>query len=227
MDWFVRFSVLSVLAVSVVGCTEAPPEVQDIARLRVVNASTDSPPIDGCFDGGGSIFESVGGAIKGTGYVEVEAGAHTLDFVAENAECTTMPIIDDSVLLTVDTDSTFLLLNVFDQIESVLLADDNSPPEAGMVRLRFVHAHPDGPQVDIHFADGALLVDDMEFKDVSEYVATDAGAFVLQVRSSAGDAILRTFAAITVEDGQVITFYFLNMDDLDVNQAVFFTRDVE
>ena len=227
MDWLVRISALIAFSISVVGCSAPPPEDVDTAQLRVVNASTDSPPIDGCFDDGGGIFEGVGGMTRGTTYAEVPAGDHTLGFVAQDADCTGASVADTSFTLAVDTDSTFLLLNVFDQIESILLTDDNSAPAAGMVRLRFVHAHPDGPEVDIHFADGAQLVDDLQFRAVSAYVAVDAGDLVLQVRSGAGDAILRTFASISANAGEVITFYFLNMDDLDVNPAVFFTRDVQ
>ncbi len=216
---------LVLLSIVVAGCSTEPP--QETASLRAINASLDSPPLDGCFDDGSIAFNAIGGQNLGTVYGQVVASASTIDFVLDGNDCAEPFIVSADVTLAVDTASTILLLNVFDEIEAILLDDDNSTPAAGMTRLRFVHAHPDGPEVDINLSDGTLLVDDINFRGVSEYVAVDAGELVLQIRSGAGDDILRTFASFTAQAGQVVTFYFLNTDDDTVSPGVFFTRDVE
>lgn len=209
----------------VTGCTTAPP--QETASLRAINASPDSPPLDGCFDDGSVAFNAIGGQNPGTTYGQVASGDLRIDFVSDGDDCVEPFLVGTDVSLATDTASTILLLNVFDEIEAVLLEDDNSPPAAGMTRLRFVHAHPEGPEVDINLSDGTLLVDGMTFRGVSEYIAVDAGEIVLQIRSGAGDEILRTFASFTAEAGQVVTFFFLNTDDDTISPGVFFTRDVE
>ena len=218
---------LATVLVSIViaGCTPAPP--QETASLRAINASPDSPPLDGCFDDGTVAFDGIGGQRPGTTYGQVAASSFSVNFVADGDDCSEPPLVSTDVSLAVDTSTTILLLNVFDKIEAVLLDDDNSAPAAGMTRLGFVNVHPNGPEVDINLSDGTLLVDDMMFRDVSEYIAIDAGELVLQIRSAAGDEILRTFAPFTAEAGQVVTFFFLNTDDENVSPGVFFTRDVE
>jgi len=214
-----------IMFVGLAGCMETP--APETASLRAINASPNSPPLNGCLEDGVVAFNAIGQDSPGTTYAEVVATDLSLNFVADGADCSDPSVVSLDVSLTANTQSTLLLLNVFDEIEAVLLADDNSAPAAGMTRLRFVHAHPDGPQVDVNLSDGTLLVDDISFRDVSEYVAIDAGELVLQVRSSTGDAILRTFAAVTVDAGQVVTFFFLNTDDENVSPGVFFVRDVE
>jgi len=217
---------LVVLSVVVAGCTEAPPP-EETASVRAINASPGSPPLDGCLGDGFVAFDAIGGENPGTTYAQVAVTNPSISFVADGDDCTEPFLVSTNVSLATDSESTLLLLNVFDEIEAVLLADDNSAPAAGKTRLRFVHAHPEGPEVDINLSDGTLLVDDISFRGVSEYIAVDAGELVLQIRSAAGDAILRTFAAFTAEEGQVVSFFFLNTDDEDVSPGVFFVRDVE
>ncbi len=218
------FSMIVVLGL---GCTQPPTEPQETARLRVVNTSPDSPPIDGCFNDGASIFPSVGGQARGTTYADVSPGDHAIRFVADGADCTSAEIVGDMFSLSMDSDSTYLLFNVFDEIEGLLLEDDNSLPPSGMVRFRFIHADPAGQPVDIHVSDGSQLADDLQFKDVTEYVVMDAGDVILQIRSSAGDAIIKTFASFVAGDGQVITFYFLDVDNDNADSSLLITRDVE
>jgi hypothetical protein len=220
-----RLSLLVVWPIVFAGCTETPPP--ETAFVRAINASPDSPPLDGCLGDGFVVFDAIGGENPGTTYAQVAVTNPSISFVRDGDDCTEPFLVSSNVSLAADSESTFLLLNVFDEIEAVLLSDDNSPPAAGKTHLRFVHAHPDGPQVDINFADGTLLVDDMSFRDVSEYVAVDAGDLIIQVRSAAGDAILRTFATFTAQQGQVVSFFFLNTDDENVSPGVFFVRDVE
>ncbi|GJM24290.1 MAG: hypothetical protein DHS20C16_07050 [Phycisphaerae bacterium] len=218
----------SIVVVSIIvsGCTEAPPP-QETASLRAINASPDSPQLDGCLQDGTVAFDAIGGQTPGTTYAEVAISNSSVNFVADGDDCVEPFLVGQNVSLAADSESTLLLINVFDEIETVLLTDDNSAPAAGMTRLRFVHAHPEGPEVDINLSDGTLLVDDISFRGVSEYLAIDAGEIVLQIRSTEGDAILRTFAAFTAEEGQVVTFFFLNTDDENVSPGVFFVRDVE
>ena len=185
------------------------------------------PPLDGCLGDGFVAFNAIGGENPGTTYAQVAVTNPAISFVADGDDCTEPFLVSTNVSLAADSESTLLLLNVFAEIEAVLLADDNSAPAVGQSRLRFIHAHPEGPEVDINLSDGTLLVDDMSFRDVSEYIAVDAGEIVLQIRSAAGDAILRTFATFTAEDGQVVSFFFLNTDDENVSPGVFFVRDVE
>ena len=48
--------------------------------------------------------------------------------------------------------------------------------------MRFVHASPDAPAVDITLPDGTAIFSNIAFKEVGDYTPVDAGTYDLEVR---------------------------------------------
>lgn len=135
------------------------------ARIRVLHASPDAPAVDVYLDGSEAISDLAFNEI--TDYVSVPAGSHNVEVFPAAADGTGDAVITADVMLSADTDYTVAAVGALAEIEPLVLVDDNSAPPAGQVRVRFVHASPDAPAVDI-FAEGVgVVVSGAAFKDAS------------------------------------------------------------
>jgi len=180
-----------------------------MARLRVVHASPDAPAVDVCANGtvafGGAAFPSA------TDYAEVPAGTYAVRVVAAGAGCESAGVIDAQLPLAAETDTTVVAVNLLNSIEPLVLSDDNSDPAVGSSRVRFVHASPDAPTVDITLPDGTTLFDDVSFKENAGYIAVPAAVYTLQVRDETGTNIVLEIGPVTLESGRVYTVFAVGL----------------
>jgi len=96
-------------------------------------------------------------------------------------------------------------------IEPLVLVDDNTAPASGQARVRFVHAGPDAPTVDVTLTDGTTLFDDVSFKEASAYISVAAGTYDLQVRDESGAVVVLTLADVTLAAGRVYTVFAVGL----------------
>lgn len=204
------------------GCTPmgAP---QETARIRVVHASPDAPAVDVCANGA----EAFTGAAfpAATGYANVEAGTYQIRVVGADAGCNSAAVIDAALPLNADTDTTVVAVNLLADIEPLVLADDNTAPTAGSAKVRFVHASPDAPTVDVTLTDGTTLFDNVSFKEVGDYIEASAGTLDLEVRDEAGAVVVLTLENVTLEAGTVYTVYAVGLAAGDPALSALITVD--
>lgn len=88
--------------------------------------------------------------------------------------------------------------------------DDITPPE-NRAEASFVHASPNAGQVDV-LVDGATVLEDAEFGDVSDYVAVPQGDYDVEVQSD-GDTVLSLTRELIA--GTRVTFYVTGLAGVD------------
>ncbi len=66
--------------------------------------------------------------------------------------------------------------------------DDNAAPVAGMAKVRFLHASPDAPAVDIAVAGGPVLFPDVAFKEHAGYASVPWLLIGIYIWSPSNDA---------------------------------------
>jgi hypothetical protein len=92
------------------------------------------------------------------------------------------------------------------------LTDNNSQPAAGKAHVRFVHASPDAPAVDIAVADGGpVLFSNVAFKGVGDYLPVDAGTYDLEVRVAGTENVALEVPGLTLNDGTVYTVFAMGL----------------
>jgi LPXTG-motif cell wall-anchored protein len=97
-------------------------------------------------------------------------------------------------------------------IEPLVLIDNNSTPEAGKAHVRFVHASPDAPAVDIAVADGGpVLFSNVEFKGVGDYLPVDAGTYDLEVRIAGTETVALEVPGVALADRTVYTIFAMGL----------------
>lgn len=179
------------------------------ARVRVVHASPDAPAVDVLVNDSvrafsGAPFEGV------TGYATLPAGVYNFKVVPEG-EMADMAVIDVDQSLFYNRDYTVVAVDVLGSIEALPLVDDNKPVRKKMSRVRFVHASPDAPEVDIAVVNGPILFDDIEFKEVGDYIEVPRGIYDLEVRLSSNGAVALELPGIFLKGGTTYTVYAMGL----------------
>ncbi|MEM1030334.1 MAG: DUF4397 domain-containing protein [Myxococcota bacterium] len=168
-------------------------------RVRLAHLSPDAPSVDLCVDAGDGVEPFVVSRAsvsyaEVSNYGAIDRGRDGVSFrlVAAGAGCGEglLPdlVVGTFVDATSDIDVTIAAVGMVapmgtDQPLSLeLYPDDNTPPAAGTARLRFIHASPDTPAVDV----GTGTVADGTFAEVWD------GVMFPDVGLLAGDAYLST-----------------------------------
>jgi LPXTG-motif cell wall-anchored protein len=125
----------------------------------------------------------------------------------------TEPIVIDANLdLATMTDYTVVAVGQLANIEPLVLIDNNSAPAAGKAHVRFVHASPDAPAVDIAVANGGpVLFSNVPFKGVGDYLPVDAGTYDLEARIAGADTVALSVPGVMLDEGTVYTIFAMGL----------------
>jgi hypothetical protein len=175
----------------------------------VLHASPDAPAVDIFLDGQKAITNLAFDAI--TDYVKVPAGAHNVKVFPAPSDGTGTPVIGADVTLSAGTDYTVAAVGKLSEIGPLVLTDDNKAPAEGQVRLRFVHASPDAPAVDIYAEGAGVVVPNAAFKDASGYLDLPAGTYNLEVRAAGTETVALNLPGIKLEKGNVYTAFAVGL----------------
>lgn len=170
--------------VAVSGCSDVEPSTTT-ARVRIAHLSPDAPPVDVCIAPAGT--GEFTGPLLGTGlafgsvtkYLDVEATQYDVRLVAPGAaDCTTplgglpdfteLPALPDGASATIAAEG-----HVNGTVGFRLAAYiDDTDVTFGKAKLRFIHASPNTPAVDIGLGGGVA------FTPVFENIAFGASGYV-------------------------------------------------
>jgi len=176
------------------------------ARVRVVHASPDAPAVD-VWVNDGIAFSNA--PFKGiTDYAALDTGTYNVKVVPTGA---TEPVVIEADLALEAKDYTVVALGLLENIEPLVLVDSNSAPAAGKAHVRFVHASPDAPAVDIAVKDGPVLFANVAFKEVGDYLPVDAGTYDLEVRLAGTDTVALDVPGLALAEGTVYTVFAMGL----------------
>ena len=190
---------------------EMEPPAEGTARVRVAHAAPGAPNVDVLIDGTVAIANTAFGEV--TDYAELDAGTYTVQIVPTGMMGPA--VIEIKLPLEAGKDYTAAAVGLGGAagiIEPLLLEDDNTPPAAGKAHVRFVHASPDAPAVDIAVADGGpVLFGDVAYKGVGDYLPVDAGTYDLEVRVAGTETVALEVPGLSLRDGNVYTVFALGL----------------
>lgn len=201
------FVISAVLVLSLALATSALAQ-DGMARVRVVHASPDAPAVDVWVDGS-LAFSSA--PFKGiTDYASLSPATYNVQVTPTGA---TEPVVIDADLdLAANTDYTVVAVSLLADIEPLVLIDNNAAPSAGKAHVRFVHASPDAPAVDIAVANGGpVLFANVPFKGVGEYLPVDAGTYDLEARIAGTETVALSVPGVALNEGTVYTIFAMGL----------------
>jgi len=203
-----RLALLSAVLLLVLATATSVLAADGKARVRVVHASPDAPAVDVWVNDAIKAFTNA--PFKGiTSYAELDPGNYNVKVVPAGA--TEPAVIDADLGLDADTDYTVVAVGKLADIEPLVLVDDNTLPAAGMAHVRFVHASPDAPNVDIAVKDGPVLFENVPFKQAFPYLPVDAGTYDLEVRIHDSGAVVLEVPGLALADRTVYTVFAMGL----------------
>lgn len=201
-----RFTVVSMVLVLALALTSTA-FAESKARVRVVHASPDAPAVDVLVNDAAAFSNA---PFKGiTQYASLDPATYNVKVVPTGA---TTPVVIGADLTLEAKDYTVVAVGKLANIEPLVLADNNSAPAAGKAHVRFVHASPDAPAVDIAVAGGGpVLFSNIAFKGVGDYLPVDAGTYDLEVRLAGSDTIALSVPGVQLNEGTVYTIFAMGL----------------
>nr|HMQ54722.1 DUF4397 domain-containing protein [Anaerolineae bacterium] len=174
------------------------------ARVRVVHASPDAPPVNVQVNGSPAFTDVPFGTVSD--YTELPPATYNVSI--EGAEDGTF-LFSANLELQADMDYTVVAMGLAEDLSVQVYADDNALPEEGQSKVRFVHASPDAPAVDVAVRDGDTLFDSIEFGQASDYLTVDAGSYDLNVLAAGTEDVALEVPGVTLEPQTVATIFAL------------------
>ncbi len=198
--------VSAVLVLSMALATSALAQ-DGMARVRVVHASPDAPAVDVWVNGTVAFSNA---PFKGvTDYSALDPATYKVQVSPTGA---TEPIVIDADLtLAAGTDYTVVAVGLLENIEPLVLVDNNSAPAEGKAHVRFVHASPDAPAVDIAVTGGPVLFANVPFKGVGDYLPVDAGTYDLEARVAGTETVALSVPGVKLDAGFVYTVFAMGL----------------
>lgn len=208
-----------------------------VGRVRVAHLSPDAPDVDFCVsaDGGatwvGPVAENVLMASDGlpysgvTDYIPLPAATYDVRLVATDAtDCDTGLLPNDFIGITLpeDVDATIAATGWLSPptgndpaFDLTVYVDDNSDPASGKAHLRFIHASPDTPAVDVGVGseagnDFTAIWTDTAFPEVGDpaYFETDPLMDItISARASGSSQDAIVIDGVALPEGAIATAF--------------------
>jgi hypothetical protein len=173
----------------------------DMAAVRVMHASPDAPAVDVWVNGEPKLTGLSFGQF--TGHTWLPAGTHQVAVAPAGAPAS-QAVINAPVTLEAGQAYTVMAIGRLAEIKPLILDDERAPTMGNEAKVRFVHASPDAPAVDIAVAGGPTVLSSVAFGEASGYEMvpplTDA---TLEVR--AGGQTVLPLPGATFAPGGVYT----------------------
>ena len=175
------------------------------AQVRVAHLSPDAPAVDVYVNGSravsGAAFTDV------TGYLPVPAGSVNIRVTPAGA--TGPAVIDATVSLNDGGNYTVAATGLLAGIQPIVLEDDRGT--TGQAKVRFVHASPDAPAVDIAVTGGPVLYANVPFRQATAYPQVAPSTYDLEARPAGSTAVALQVEDVTLRPGTNYTIFAVGL----------------
>jgi hypothetical protein len=187
-------------------------EARQPPRMRLLHASPQAPVVDVYIDGEpfmtGLAYGEVGD------YHPISAERHTIRILPAGAGAQGRPLLDGHLgLLREAGDYTVLVLGEVRHLHTLPLLDTTSAPGDDQAKIRFAHASPDAPAVDVGYRHGPILFRQVAFDRATPFVELKSGMYDLVLRPTGEARDLMTLPDYTITAGNLYTLVAMGLVD--------------
>lgn len=190
---------LAMSAALLAACSDDDDDITDpepgVASVRVVHAAGAAPAVLNVDvgDQSGATNVMFGNAAE---RFDVEEGDWTFSVISPEGEAP-VTLFDTTRTLVEDERLSFFIVGETDAFSSMILADDQSPPEAGNFRVRVIHASPGAGEVDVYItepgaelADAVAVLENAAYGEVATPAEMAAGSYQVRIVASGTEDVL-------------------------------------
>jgi hypothetical protein len=175
------------------------------AQLRVAHLSPDAPAVDVYVGGNRVVTNATSGSVSP--YLRLPGGSAAVKVTRAGAGAGAPGLLELAVPIAGGRAYTLATAGRLAELQGLVLTDDVATPAAGKAKLRLVHGSPNAPAVDVAVAGGPVLFRDVSFREASDYVEVDAGAYNLEVRPAGQTVVALPVPGVRVQPGVTYTVF--------------------
>lgn len=165
------------------------------AKVRAIHASPDAPAVD-IWVNGEKAFSNIYFK-EATDFASLPA-KETYNIKVVPAGSTTPVVIDADLEVKPFRKYTIVALDNLAEITPIVIEDKKLNIGRKVAAVRFIHASPDAPAVDIAVKNGPVLFSDVEFKEYSKYIRVPSGVYDLEVRLAGTDTVVLNIPGVSL-----------------------------
>ncbi|MDP9314103.1 MAG: DUF4397 domain-containing protein [Chloroflexota bacterium] len=171
------------------------------ARVRIIHASQDMPPVDILLDGQRVLANVPFPFISD--YLDVPAGQRQVAVVPAGQDASAALLTSAA---TFEAGKAYSVAAVGQKNVAVeVYTDDLSPPPAEKAHVRLIHLSPDAPGANVEIVNGPTLATDLAFTEATAYQAVDAGTYNLRLVATGQNTVIVQLPNTTLEAGKIYT----------------------
>lgn len=196
------------------------------SELRVIHAGLRVPQVDVYLDNTLAIEALDYG--ESSGYGTVPSGVHTIDVTCAGSTDTVVALEEHG--LEPEAEATLFVMGSQADLRPVVTIDSQAPA-ACRAFVRFVHAVPDAPAVDVRTGsgEGVPVFEGVSFRGATDYIELEPGAYVFVITEAGDAAPVAAFEEAELEAGNVYSFTTLGTlnpgDEYDFMGRVYVDND--
>lgn len=190
-----------------------------MSYVKILHASPDAPAVDIYVDDN-LVAENLA-FTEATGYLPLQAGTYNVKIYGTGT--TASPVIDTDVEVPSGTRLTIAAIGSMDDLRLLPIPEDITPSTAQGAFVRVVHLSPDAPAVDVTLQNGAVLFQDVEFGEVTNYANIPRGVYTLQIRPTGSTSVVMTISNVEIMPNFYYTVYVLGNLEGDPSLQVYAT----
>jgi len=203
-----RFSyVFSVIVASALFFAPVSQATQGDARVRVIHASPDAPAVDVLVNNVVVIEDLSFGNV--TPYTSLAGGTYSVKVRPANSSGP--DVISTQLQVKGSRDYTVAAVNKVAEIQAEVFQDNNRLNRDNKAKLRVVHLSPGAGAVDIALKNGAVLVQNLSYRNESDYLRLAPGTYSLEVRVAGTNQVVLDIPNVSVTGGNVYQVYAVGL----------------
>lgn len=189
-------------------------------RMRVLHASPNAPALDVYIDDSPRFPNLTFGQLSD--YVSLWPERHRLTVSPAGARRPEDALVDDKLeSLRSGLDYTLVAMGDMKDLRMVLF-DDSTPlpvegrervPARGRAKVRFLHASPDAPAIDVGVTGNPALFLQVGFTEATPFKELESGTYDIQLRRAGHDALIATLPQYAFAGGYRYTLLALGLVD--------------
>ncbi len=180
---------------------------QTESYVRILHASPDAPPVD-IYINDMLLVQNL--AFKSfTDYYPLDPGVYNIKVFP--AGQTQNPVIDRDLRVPPNGIYTIAAINELSDITLYPILDTPMPIPNNMVYVRFVHLSPGAPNVDVRLPDGTTLFEDVEYKEVTDYILVNPGTYTFEVFPTGTDQSVLFVPNATLKPNRFYSVYAVGL----------------
>jgi hypothetical protein len=180
----------------------------ELPTVRVVHTAPGAPPFDVLANGRLTFPQLKYGTASD--YRPFNAGNYNMLRVL-TAGLTSTAILTTGLDLSLNTHYSVVMLGRAANLSALTLVDDPVMPPLGQAKLRFIHAAPDAPAVDVALRNGRVLFSNVAFKWIGAYQTVAAGMYDLEIRVAGTSQIITVIPQVPLNSATVYTMLAIGL----------------